>query len=683
MQRAKIGPTVGYNENSEIDMNYTTNDNPPISTMVPPPSEKPKYYAALVAFMNYRDNPEVPYTLQTLFTEEELLTINPEELMRWLNYKVYGMPDPSPDDRPTVGRANTMLFRKKAISYYMPNKITPWDVQYKRGNPTKSVLLNQIIDKVKKFQVRRKGKELCARRPIEVAEFEQTLKKLQEHSDIKRKYMVPAAIKFQYSMVACVDDTAHFQAVDLKPNSCFDFALTASMAWLKNIMEERDSPNQILMGSINTKYCVLLGLSVYLEVSLDAGLGVDHPYLFGHTNNAKKNKNYIANSLLGVWKQPGFDKIKDGKLGTPNLRKFPATRARQSGCSKDEMGTRGRWKKGRVSDVYVSTTHPFPDAKMCSVLCAGGLCKYCAAEGSGLSDPWLLQSVVPAMEASDKIADGVALILSRPLLWAAFNSETENVTPVTLRNKIRDAYALIWPASFSDDANPIDKVPVIVTGYEAELHIDKVAAVSGVDGEDGIGIGTGAQRENLASIPVIRALYSRVVGLEGQLQDFRAENSRLLQQVGGRISTLTRLVNRIALQPVARPRNTNESTTVGTAGLGRVANANATLFPGPKNLYVLWDEWMYGLDGIKPARLFTAVERGRSKRKFSRRRVVWDKISEMVLSGMTAHTAIDAIYHHYGHNKSVTTIIDEMRKDRRERNNIVLAPIQPMEIGEV
>ena len=651
--------------------------------MVPPPDERPKYYTALVAFMNYRDNPEVAYTMQTLFTEEELLTITPEELGRWLNNKVYGMPDPGPDDRPTVGRANHILYLKKSISYYMPNKNTPWDVQYKRGNPTKSVLLNQIIDKVKKFQVCREGKESCARRPIEAAEFEQTLEKLQEHNDIKRKYMVPAAIKLQYSMVARVDDTAHFRADELKPNSRFDFALTARMAWSKNIMEERDSPDQILMGSMNTKYCVLLGLSVYLEVSLDAGLGVDHAYLFGHTDNAKKNKNYIANSLSGVWKKPGFEKIKDGKLRTHSLRKFPATRARQSGCSKDEMDTRGRWKKGRVSDVYVSTTLPFPDAKVCSVLCAGGPCKYRAADGSGLSDPWLLQSVVPAMEASDKIADGVALTLSKPLLWAAFNSETENVMPVTLRNKIRDAYALIRPASFSDNTNPIDKVPVIVTGYEAELHIDEATAVGGVEGEDGIGIGAGAQRENLASIPVMRALYSRVVGLEGQLQDFRAENSRLLQQVGGRISTLTRSVNRVALQPIAHPRTTNESTTVGTARLGRVADANATLSSSPKSLYVLWDEWMYGLGGKKPARLFTAVERGRSKRKFSRRRVVWDKISEMVRSGMTAHTAIDAIYHHYGHNKSVTTIIDEMRKDRRERNNIVLAPIQPMEIGEV
>ena len=57
-----------------------------------------------------------------------------------------------------------------------------------------------------------------ARRPLEAAEFEQTLELLEESADIKKKYMVTAAAKFQYTMVARVDDTAHFKEEDLKSN---------------------------------------------------------------------------------------------------------------------------------------------------------------------------------------------------------------------------------------------------------------------------------------------------------------------------------------------------------------------------------------------------------------------------------------------------------------------------------
>ncbi|KAI2488930.1 hypothetical protein MHU86_25984 [Fragilaria crotonensis] len=40
-------------------------------------------------------------------------------------------------------------------------------------------------------------------------------------------------------------------------------------------------------------------------------------------------------------------------LGSHSIRKFAATHARRSGCTKDDKDIRGRWKsKARVSDVY-------------------------------------------------------------------------------------------------------------------------------------------------------------------------------------------------------------------------------------------------------------------------------------------------------------------------------------------
>ena len=67
----------------------------------------------------------------------------------------------------------------------------------------------------------------------------------------------------------------------------------------------------------------------------------------------------------------------DTGLGTHSTRKFASTHARRSGCTKDEKDHRGRWKsKGRVSDIYDDTELPYPDAKVCEMLCIGGPCFY-------------------------------------------------------------------------------------------------------------------------------------------------------------------------------------------------------------------------------------------------------------------------------------------------------------------
>jgi len=62
----------------------------------------------------------------------------------------------------------------------------------------------------------------------------------------------------------------------------------------------------------------------------------------------------------------------------------------------------------------------------------------------------------------------------------------------------------------------------------------------------------------------------------------------------------------------------------------------------------LWNEYEFGLGGRKPARQFTAVERGAVKFSYSRRKTAWDAIDRMVRSGATAQVAIDRIYGVYG-----------------------------------
>ena len=68
----------------------------------------------------------------------------------------------------------------------------------------------------------------------------------------------------------------------------------------------------------------------------------------------------------------------------------------------------------------------------------------------------------------------------------------------------------------------------------------------------------------------------------------------------------------------------------------------------------------------KPARLFSYTERGRSKHRYSRRKVVWDLVSRLIRMGDTAETAIDKIYAVYGGQTSVTNIINGLKRDKKD-----------------
>jgi len=88
-----------------------------------------------------------------------------------------------------------------------------------------------------------------------------------------------------------------------------------------------------------------------------------------------------------------------------------------------------------------------------------------------------------------------------------------------------------------------------------------------------------------------------------------------------------------------------------------------------KNLYLLWKEYEFGLDGKKPAREFTTYERGQNKCSYSKRKVFWDIVEKLIQRGYTSDTAIDHIYLVYGMKKSNTQILDAMRKDKMQKND--------------
>ena len=70
---------------------------------------------------------------------------------------------------------------------------------------------------------------------------------------------------FQFHIMARLDDVGNFKCDNIMVNLEYPYTLKSKMHWSKNVVEERESSNQIIIGSIDPNLCVLLGLVLHLE----------------------------------------------------------------------------------------------------------------------------------------------------------------------------------------------------------------------------------------------------------------------------------------------------------------------------------------------------------------------------------------------------------------------------------
>ena len=85
--------------------------------------------------------------------------MTPNDTLSYFHLKVFGMTDPDKDSTPKLGRSSSLLYYKKAISFFTQNKLFRWNVTFNSGNPTKSALVNNVIIEMKKMEVCKQGKE--------------------------------------------------------------------------------------------------------------------------------------------------------------------------------------------------------------------------------------------------------------------------------------------------------------------------------------------------------------------------------------------------------------------------------------------------------------------------------------------------------------------------------------------
>ena len=390
-------------------------------------------------------------------------------------------------------------------------------------------------------------------------------------------------------------------------------------------------------------------------------------FLFGFSSDTRDSEGAdaskkIASDILGgkLFKQVNKESADGdgthGPIGTHSIRKLASTHSRRSGATKDEKDVRGRWKgKGRVSDVYDDVELPWPDLKVAQMLCLGGACRY--ELQNGVTDQFVLTHVVPSIRAN--LDDDISVIFGTALMYSIFciSDDTNNVPP-SLRNRVRNAYK-----NEVEDPNkaPVRRVSVICTGNEGEIYIDDIitdAQLNQGEGNQGPGDNQVAG-QGLSDRPLrdqLRAMQSQLHSVKSSIQDLEKRIEANHMSASRTLQSISANIKRFGVSP-ARP--------VTRLSSGQ-ASVTACLSAHPRTLYELWDEYTVGIGGSKPAREFTALERGKCKYRYYRRKIAWDLIARRLQrSGLEVHVIIDRIYQHYGRECSVTDITKAIQEDKK------------------
>jgi hypothetical protein len=646
------------------------------------PSNK-KHQSYLVKCMRFTKNAH--FDKNHRFTKADLLSLRPVHIRRWLNQLAYHTPTPGPDDKPTHYRSGSLKKAKGGVSFFHPNKHVPW-MENRGGNPTQHRSINELIQRVKKFETRGQGKKANDKRPYTREEFRKKIEIFRSNNDWNHNSKYIMMTLWCKHLILRIDDACHFKMDAPHGNREFPYALLTRAKWSKNVVTFRNCPDQILLGSKRWQDCVLLHLGSYLE----GWIARTHPqvkFLFTESNDEEKGpanakQTYAKRCEVVVWKNDAFKALYD-QVGDADDRKSLGThstrKGAKQGASHPQVEYRGRWVGSRGGSVcstrYIDSDNPYDDAYVASLLCEDGAVAYEFTEGTEVDNEWLFANVVPNIRDRYQNDHRLCRVLALSLLWASFNDEAR--VAMRLGTAARDRFI----ADHLEEApepgfNPVQKVPLHVMKDNGRLKIFKIRPIGNANAGAGANHnnnivnnqanpqGNNANvispdqlpnQANLQHVMVMMNNLEQSVNEKYELlhlqiernrsfaaQQFQAINNNI-RRYGGTITSA--FAHQLRQQP-AGP-NGARVAPVNLFGAYGANDRRATLHPRPRDLFQLWEEWTTGIDGRKAAKDFTSSERnsrvGGIKQKFYRRLLVWKTQARLVDGGMSLIAANNRI----------------------------------------
>ena len=219
--------------------------------------------------------------------------------------------------------------------------------------------------------------------------------------------------------------------------------------------------------------------------------------------------------------------------------------------------------------------------------------------------------------------------------------------------------------------NPVERISLVASGDQGQVYLDEIVSGDGNNEEEDNGLTDGrvdrsttsrsglsnrCEREQLAVLhSSLLSVRNELATVKHMLEEERLTTRRYFQIINANIKRVAHAPARPILRGGRMSQSEEQTSYSGTIALSST----------PRTLYDLWDEWTIGIGGRKPARYFTAQERGRVKHKFSKRKNIWDLISRLVQTGLSAHVAVDKIYVAYGRHQNVSKIIAAIQRDKK------------------
>jgi hypothetical protein len=205
------------------------------------------------------------------FTDAGLTAVTPLYVCRYIRLKAFGAEFPSPDANPIATRHATIAFNKKAISFFMPNR-EKWSATRTEGNPTQSKESSKVLGSAKAGC---KINDMTSNGWKGISEYANFLheaggngKRTTTHPFLWKRYGISAMVKFQFHLIAQIDDSTQVIFEHIHVHEKFAHALKARLNWSKNVQDKRDAPFQIVLESLDPMYCVLCSLALWLELNL-------------------------------------------------------------------------------------------------------------------------------------------------------------------------------------------------------------------------------------------------------------------------------------------------------------------------------------------------------------------------------------------------------------------------------
>jgi hypothetical protein len=207
-----------------------------------------------------------------------------------------------------------LKFWKKTLSYFIPNNHMTWNDLALAGNPTKSTKVHKLLKVIKRKEAARLGRPSQARRALFASEYKSAIDVMDSNDDEEMRTFLSSYFKFQYNMIARLDDSTKFRLPDLKTfNKYPEFGIVTRLCWSKNVLDERDAPDQILLGSVDHHYCALIGLGTWLKFHFTMH-PVENEYIFGINglSDYVAIKNKASFQLCKVFKCEDFNVVDEG-----------------------------------------------------------------------------------------------------------------------------------------------------------------------------------------------------------------------------------------------------------------------------------------------------------------------------------------------------------------------------------